>query len=165
MLPTAPDLAHIALVGIGATAVLDAWLWLLRGLGVPTGSFALIGRWVGHMARGQLRHAAIGRAARVPHELLLGWLTHYGVGIAFAGLLVLVQGRAWLQAPAVLPAVLVGAATVLMPLAVMQPAMGLGFAASKTPAPNQNRLRSLANHTVFGLGLYLAAALLAQALA
>ena len=29
MLPTAPDLAHIALVGIGATAVLDAWLWLL----------------------------------------------------------------------------------------------------------------------------------------
>ena len=35
MLPTAPDLAHIALVGIGATAVLDAWLWLLQGLGVP----------------------------------------------------------------------------------------------------------------------------------
>ena len=73
----------------------------------------------------------------MPHELLLGWLTHYGVGIAFAGLLVLVQGRAWLQAPAVLPAVLVGAATVLMPLAVMQPAMGLGFAASKTPHPTR----------------------------
>lgn len=50
MLPTAPDLAHIALVGIGATALLDAWLWLLQRLGVPTGSFALIGRWVGHGA-------------------------------------------------------------------------------------------------------------------
>ncbi len=165
MLPSAPDLAHIALVGIGATALLDAWLWLLQRLGVPTGSFALIGRWVGHMARGQLRHAAIGRASPVPHELLLGWLTHYGVGIAFAGLMVGVQGLSWLHAPALVPAVLVGAATVVMPLAVMQPAMGLGFAASKTPAPLHNRLRSLANHTVFGLGLYLAAALLARVLA
>ena len=30
-------------------------------------------------------------------------------------------------------------------------------AASKTPAPVRNCLRSLANHAVFGLGLYLAA--------
>lgn len=165
MLPTPFDLLHIALVGIGATAVLDAWLWLLQRLGVPTGSFALIGRWVGHLARGQLRHAAISRAAPVPHELLLGWVTHYAVGIAFAALLVGLRGLAWLQTPALLPAVLVGAATVVMPMAVMQPAMGLGFAARKTPAPLHNRLRSLANHTVFGLGLYLAAALLAWALA
>lgn len=163
MLPTPVQLLHIALVGIGATAVLDLWLWLLQRLGVPTGSFALIGRWVGHMAHGQLRHAAIGRAAPIPHELLLGWATHYGVGIAFAALLVGVQGTGWLQAPALLPALLIGAATVVMPLAVMQPAMGLGFAASKTPAPLHNGLRSLANHTVFGLGLYLAAALCAWA--
>jgi hypothetical protein len=40
----------------------------------------------------------------------------------------------------------------------MQPAMGSGVMASKTPAPLSNSLRNLANHAVFGTGLYLAAA-------
>ncbi len=48
-------------------------------------------------------------------------------------------------------------ATVSAPLFVMQPAMGAGFAASRTPTPVRNVIRSIANHTVFGLGLYLAA--------
>jgi hypothetical protein len=37
----------------------------------------------------------------------------------------------------------------------MQPAFGLGFAASKTSNPAQARFRSLLNHTAFGVGLYL----------
>lgn len=46
----------------------------------------------------------------------------------------------------------------------MQPGMGFGVAASKTPKPNVARLRSLAAHTVFGFGLYLAALLAAPLL-
>ena len=60
------------LVGVLATAVMDAWLWLLQRLGVPTAGFAMVGRWVGHMARGRLMHAAIARAAPVRFELALG---------------------------------------------------------------------------------------------
>jgi len=56
---------------------------------------------------------------------------------------------------------LVGVGTVVVPLFVMQPAMGSGFAASKTPTPLKNCIRSVVNHTVFGLGLYLSAALIA----
>mgnify|MGYP003471996939 CR=1 FL=1 len=66
---------------------------------------------------------------------------------------------------ACLPAVAVGIATLAAPWFLMQPAMGSGFMASKTPSPLQNRLRSLANHTVFGVGLYLAAAALARVVA
>jgi len=163
-MPALPDLtliAHTAAVGIGATAVLDAWLLLIQRLGVPTGSFAMIGRWVGHLARGRFAHAAIARAAPVSHELALGWLTHYVVGMAFAALLVAWQGPAWLGAPRLPAALLTGVATVAMPLLLMQPAMGLGVAASRTPTPLRNSLRSLANHSVFGGGLYLAARLLA----
>ena len=47
------------------------------------------------------------------------------------------------------------------PFFVMQPAMGAGFAASRTPAPYRNRLRSAVNHLLFGLGLYAAATLVA----
>ncbi|MCQ9379328.1 DUF2938 domain-containing protein [Methyloversatilis sp. XJ19-49] len=89
-------IGHIALVGIGATAVMDAWLHLLARLGVPTTSFALVGRWVGHLRRGRFAHAAISKAEPVEFELGLGWLTHYLIGIAYAGLLVAVQGAAWL---------------------------------------------------------------------
>ena len=145
------------LIGIGATAVMDAWLLLLNHLGVPTLNFAFIGRWVGHLFRGQFAHAAIAKAVPIRGELAWGWLTHYAVGMAFATVLVGLQGADWVRSPTLLPALAVGVCTVAAPLLVMQPAMGSGFAASRTPTPLKNCLRSLANHTVFGFGLYLSA--------
>ena len=94
-------------------------------------------------------------------ELAWGWLTHYAVGVAFAGVLLSLQGVAWVHSPTLWPAPAVGMGTVAAPLLVMQPAMGSGFAASRTPTPLKNCLRSLANHTVFGLGLYLSALVIA----
>ena len=155
-MPSLQDIATIALVGAGATAVLDAWLLLLQRLGLPTMNFVLLGRWVGHGLRGRWRHAAIAQAAPVAGERGLGWLVHYLVGIAFAALLAALPGG-WLQAPTLWPALAFGVGTVAVPLFVMQPAMGLGFAARKRPAPLQNCARSLTNHAVFGVGLYLAA--------
>ena len=155
-------LPQAVVVGIGATAVMDLWLLLLKHSGVPTMDFALLGRWVGHLSHGQIAHDAIRRARPIAGELGLGWLTHYAVGIVFAALLVLLQGRAWLDGPSVLPALAWGLATAAAPLLVLQPAMGAGIASWRTPAPLMNSLRSLTNHAVFGLGLYLSAAALAQ---
>jgi hypothetical protein len=70
------------------------------------------------------------------------------------------RGADWLANPTVLPALAFGIASVAAPWFVMQPAMGAGIASSKTPTPWKNRARSLANHTVFGIGLYLAAIVL-----
>ena len=156
-----PEIATIIAIGIGATAFMDVWLTLLKRIGVPTLNFAFIGRWVGHLFHGTFAHASIGQARPIPGERALGWLTHYAIGIAFAGLLMAIRGMDWAQSPTVLPAVLVGMATVAAPLFVMQPAMGSGFAASRTPTPLRNCLRSFANHTVFGFGLYLAALVVA----
>jgi hypothetical protein len=160
-MPTLSAPTHIALVGIGATALMDLWLLLLSRLGVPTTGFAMVGRWVGHFARGRFAHAAVAKADPIPFELGLGWLTHYAIGIAYAALLVALQGAAWLAQPTVLPALAFGAATVAAPWLVMQPAMGAGFMALKTPTPLKNGLRNLANHVVFGAGLYGAATTLA----
>ncbi len=150
---------RITLIGVGATVVMDLWLTFLKRVGVPTQSFAFIGRWVGHLLRGKWAHVAIGKAEPIPGELVMGWFTHYAVGVMFAALLVGIQGIAWAMTPTLLPAVAAGMVTVLVPLLVMQPAMGAGVASSKTPTPLKNCLRSLANHTVFGLGLYLSAVL------
>lgn len=153
--------ALAALLGIGATAFMDLWLLALSRLGVPVSSFALIGRWVAHMPRGRFVHDGIAKAVPVRAELALGWATHYVVGIAYAAMFIGLVGVDWLQRPTLLPALAFGVATLAAPWLVMQPAMGAGLAASRTPAPWANRLRSVANHAVFGLGLHLAALVLA----
>jgi len=155
------DIVNVALIGIGATVIMDVWLTFLKKMGVQTLNFAFIGRWVGHLFCGKFAHTSIGKSQPIPGELTLGWITHYATGIAFAGLLIAIYGVSWTRAPSLVPAVLVGMSTVVAPLFVMQPAMGSGFAASKTPTPLKNCIRSAVNHTIFGLGLYLSAALIA----
>lgn len=155
---------RVLVIGIGATAVLDTWLMLLGRMGIPTLNFAFIGRWVGHLAHGKIAHAAIARTKPIRGELALGWIVHYMIGIAFASVLVGLQGAAWRQQPSPGPAFLLGVCTVLAPLFVMQPAMGAGFASSKTATPTKNIFRSIVNHAVFGLGLYLSSLLAAQLL-
>jgi hypothetical protein len=152
-------LPQVALVGAGAAALMDLGLWLQRRL-----DFGPVGRWVGHMAQARFAHESIAKAAPVRGERALGWGVHYATGIAFAGLLVALAGPGWLAAPSLGPALAVGVGTVMAPLFLMQPAMGAGFASSRTPTPWRNRLRSLLNHAVFGTGLYLAALALRWAL-
>lgn len=151
-------IASTVLTGIGATAVMDLWgLVRRRLLGVPVANYAHVGRWIGHMPRGRFRHEAISRAAPIRHEAVIGWTAHYLIGIAFAALLPLTWGAEWFHSPALAPALSVGVATVLAPFMLMQPGMGAGLFARRTPRPATARLHSLVTHAVFGLGLYLSA--------
>ena len=90
-------------------------------------------------------------------ENVVGWTLHYLTGIAFAQVFVLITGRQWIEVPALAPALIFGAATVLFPWTVLQPALGAGFASAKTPRPWLSRVVSLATHLVFGASLYLCA--------
>lgn len=158
MIELAHFLFHAAVIGTGATLVMDAWwYWQKRVWGVPVLDYAMVGRWLGHLARGRLRHDAITAAPRVAGERLLGWTAHYAIGVAFAGVLLGVAGIGWAHAPSPGPALAVGLASVAAPFLVLQPALGAGVAASRTPRPNAARRRSLVTHLVFGVGLYLAA--------
>lgn len=151
-------MAATMLAGAGATALMDSWSLLRRRLfGVPPPDYGLVGRWIGHMRHGRFRHDAIGRAARVRGEEFVGWSAHYLIGIAYAALLPLLWGAAWWREPTLGPALAVGLGTVFAPFLLMQPGMGAGFFASRTPRPAIARLHSLAMHAVFGLGLCLTA--------
>jgi hypothetical protein len=151
---------RIVLIGAGATAVMDIWLQILKRAGVPVQNFALLGRWIGHWRHAQWRHDAIAGAAPVRGEAAMGWTAHYVIGVGFAALLVAARGPGWIAAPSLVPALVAGIVTVAAPLLVLQPALGAGIASSRTPSPLRNSAKSLANHSVFGLGLYLAAACL-----
>jgi Protein of unknown function (DUF2938) len=144
-------------IGAGATAVMDIWIaarkWLL---GIPPLDYALVGRWLGHLARGRFRHQQIAAAQPVQGERLIGWTAHYLIGIAFAAMLLAIWGLDWARHPTIGPALIVGIGSVAAPFLLMQPGMGLGVAASRTPRPAIARLHSLVTHAIFGLGLYAA---------
>jgi hypothetical protein len=151
----------ILFIGAGATLATDLWAIVRkRLLGVPAPDWGLVGRWFGHMARGRFRHERIAAAAPVRGERAIGWAAHYLIGIAFAGVLLAICGLAWARQPTLAPALALGIATVAAPFLLMQPGMGAGFAASRTPRPNATRLQSLLTHAVFGVGLYAAALVL-----
>ena len=145
-----------ALVGVGATLLIDLWAWFLRrGFDVPSLNYCLLGRWLLHMPSGRIVHASIAAAGPKPRECTLGWVAHYLIGTALALGFVLLATGSWLERPTLLPAVAFGMATTLVPYLIMQPSFGLGIAASKTPNPHRARLKSLTTHTVYGIGLYL----------
>ena len=152
------EIAGAVAVGVGATLGMDLWnLFLRRAFGIPSLDYRLLGRWLQHMPKGTFLHPSIAAAARQPGERVVGWIAHYTIGIVLALILVAATSGEWLARPTLAPALLYGIVTVVFPFFVLQPALGFGPAAARTPRPAQARLKSLATHTVFGIGLYLAA--------
>jgi len=155
---TANDIGLIVLTGVGATIITDVWSIVRKRLfAIPPPNFGLVGRWVAHIARGRFRHDSIAAATPVRGEVALGWSVHYAIGIAFAFLLPAFWGPEWLRNPTLGAALLVGVNTVVAPFFIMQPAMGAGILASRTPNPPAARFHSLITHAVYGLGVYIAA--------
>jgi hypothetical protein len=155
---------RVLLIGVGATALLDLWSVLaVRAYGAPAPNWALVGRWIGHFPKGQFVQTNIALASPVRGELAIGWWVHYAIGIVYAAMLVGLWGLDWVRHPTLLPALIFGWLTLAAPFFIMQPGMGSGIAASRTPDPTAARLRSLVAHTVFGIGLYGSAAVAAWA--
>lgn len=143
------------LIGLGATLTFDLWGQLLRrALGIAPSNICLVGRWLAYMPAGIFKHANIAAAPPKRAECAVGWIAHYLIGVTLAVIFVAFVGVNWLQRPTPLPAIVFGVVTVMAPFAILQPAFGLGLAASRTPHPAQARVRSLMNHTAYGAGLY-----------
>lgn len=147
----------IALIGAGGTLAMDLWGTALKFFGLKGLSMAHLGRWILSMPGGKWFHHPIGKSPEIKGEVLAGWIAHYSIGVAFAFLFVSLCGVGWLQRPLLRPALLFGLVTVIVPFTVLQPALGLGYFASRADHQWSAILRSLGSHTVFGIGLYLAA--------
>ncbi len=145
-------------VGLGATLMMDIWnTFLKRAFGIASLNYCMLGRWVSHLPSGVMRHASIIGSRGMPHECTIGWIAHYSIGAMLAVTFVVIGPREWLAQPTLLPALIFGVVSIVFPFFVLQPSLGFGIAGSKTPQPVQARLKSLATHVVFGIGLYVCA--------
>jgi len=149
------------IVGLGATLVMDLWaIFLKQACKIPSPNYCLVGRWLLHLSNGTIKHQSITAAAQKRAECITGWIAHYTIGGLFALAFVALVTSDWLQSPTLTPALIFGMVTIGFPFFIMHPSFGLGLASSKTANPMQARLRSLLNHTAFGIGLYISAMIL-----
>lgn len=148
-------------IGTGATVLMDIWaviLWKVFGQSRP--NWAPVGRWFWHLPRGTVFHDNIAKAEPYAHESALGWIAHYAVGIFYGIVLAVWGGAQWFAAPTFLPAFVLGIVTVGAGWFLLQPGLGIGWAASRLPNANTVRALNLVAHTVFAIGLYGTALLL-----
>jgi hypothetical protein len=119
----------------------------------------MVGRWIGLMPRGSFVQLQLGKASKVPGELVIGWAFHYIVGAGYGLLLVAIRGADWLRQPVIAAPMTLALMLLVLPYFLMMPGMGMGIAASRAPKPNVARLMSILGHSVFGVGMYLTALL------
>ncbi|MCX6134807.1 MAG: DUF2938 domain-containing protein [Ignavibacteriales bacterium] len=159
------SLISAIIIGLGATLTFDLWAQLLKhAFKITPSNICLVGRWLRYMPEGTFKHSNIVSSPQKSGECAVGWIAHYMIGTTFAIVFLALAGSDWLQHPTLIPAIVFGVVTVVAPFFIMQPAFGFGFAASKTPRPAQARLRTLMNHTAFGVGLYVFALLISWVL-
>jgi hypothetical protein len=153
-------LGDAVVVGVGATATMDVAAEIVRRTtGVAPLDYRYLTRWISTRWRPG-SYDTVAAAPPVPAERPLGVVAHYLVGVGFAGLL-LAARPTWIARPTPGPAVAVGLATTIAPFLLLQPALGLGVAASKAPDPTVARLRTIRTHATYGVGLYLSGRALA----
>jgi len=148
-------------MGIGGTVFMDIWAIVLhRFFGQSAPNWAPVGRWFWHVPKGRIFHDSIATAAPYEHELALGWISHYAVGILYGIVLALIVPAAWFAEPSFIQPWIVGIVTVGAGWFLLQPGLGIGWAASKTPNPTKVRVLNLVAHTIFALGMYAVALLM-----
>lgn len=147
---------EMIILGVLATAIMDAIQYSrYRLFNTPWFDYRLFGRVL--ILKLNAKNSSNFRShPPVFGELALGWGLHYFIGV------ILSISACWLvqvwqiNAPIILFFITYGFVTVFLPFFVMQPLMGLGIAASKTPNPWANRLKSCVVHSIFGLSIYIA---------
>lgn len=156
-------LSYAIVIGVGATALMDIWaLFLNVVFKMPLPNWGLVGRWFCALTEGKIFHDDIAASTPWPNETAIGWFAHYAIGILYAGILLLAAGPEWVSNPTFLPAWILGMITIGAGWFLLQPGMGAGWAASKRPNPMRVRCFSILAHTVFAVGLYGTALILAQ---
>jgi hypothetical protein len=146
----------IVWIGIGATLFTDLWnLFLKRVFNIQSLNFCFLGRWILHMPNGKFRHDNIKATPPKSMECVIGWIAHYSIGIVLTLFFIILAPDDWIIRPTLLPALLYGICTVVFPLFILQPSLGLGLASSKTANPMQARIKSMMTHIIFGIGIWL----------
>jgi hypothetical protein len=154
------DLVVSALAtGVLGTMVMDVLNHLLSRSGMILKiDVGMIGRMSAGWAHGRFRYRHPSEIEPVTHELPLGYLSHYAIGVTLA-LIYLIGWRFLIGgAPSAAWALVFGIATTVASHFFVFPSMGLGVCGRLSPDGIKAPLSALVNHLFFGVGMAVAIA-------
>lgn len=146
--------------GIVGALMMDGTDIVAHRLGLTSGvTVAHIGRWVLGMKNGVFTHANIEHSPALPDEVKAGWIFHFVIGgavVATAYPLYFLLAGAPFPEHNLLPGLVFGLATSLLPWLLLLPCFGWGFFGTRAPAGAIPLLASTVSHIPYGVGVGLA---------
>lgn len=142
------------IIGISATATIDCFTYIVSFFGQTPRGVLFVGRWLAYFSKRQFVHNTIIESTSVDNELLIGQIAHYGIGIAFAFMLIKIYGEIWLTTPKLGPALTLAIITLVTSILILQPALGFGIAFSNMPNQIALLTKTVFIHLIYGFGLY-----------
>jgi hypothetical protein len=149
------DLVVIGIIaGILGTIAMDLLNYLLARMGLILRiDVRMIGRMSAGWFRGRFRYHNPAEMVQVANELLLGYLTHYAIGVGLAIPFVFAWSHLFGKPLSPEWILTYGVATTVASVLVVYPSMGLGVFGMRSPEGIRAPLSSLANHFFFGAGM------------
>lgn len=143
--------------GIAGAVMMDCTDIVANRLGLTSGvQVAHIGRWVLCMKNGVFTHANIKHTPALPNEVKAGWIFHFVVGGAVVGtaypLCFLLAGEPFPEHN-LLPGLVFGLATSLLPWLLLLPCFGWGLFGTRAPGSAIPLLASTVSHIPYGIGV------------
>lgn len=153
----------IICTGLVASTAADMGRFLYQwATGFPPVNWSITGRWFLMVLAGEPYVPNIGVAPALPHELVAGHSAYYTISVLFAATYLV--GLAYLgRRPSLTNGLVFGMTTIFFPFLLQMPLMGMGIFATNTATPGLIVMRTMVQHSSFGLGLAVGA-LLADAL-
>lgn len=145
---------RIVVIALAAATFADIGRTLYGWLtGIPGADWSLSGRWFMRVFQGHPFTSNIAAEPSLPFEYVVGFSAYYVVSIVFAAAYLVLFEVALKRPLGLRNGIMFGLATIVFPLLLQMPAMGLGFFGLKTQIPLGIFGRTLVQHSCFGLGL------------
>jgi hypothetical protein len=113
----------------------------------------MIGRMAAGWLRGRFFYKHPNEVETVTHEVFIGYIIHYSIGIGLAIPYILVWDNIFDSPPSVYYTIAYGITTTIASWFFVYPAMGFGVLGLKSPEGLKATFSSLANHLFYGIGL------------
>ena len=148
------DIFSIIIAGIFSCIILDILGFLMKFLGIPEPSWAIVGRWTYYMLKkAKFYNPNIAEMASFKYEVVLGWVFHYYLSICWAIIyyicFILIGFKM-----SYFSGFIFGALTTLAPLLIFLPFTGQGIFAVNTNIPIKTSLIFLIRHSIYGIAMY-----------
>ena len=148
------DIFIIVIAGVFSCVILDILGYLLKLIGIPEPSWAIVGRWTYYMLKNaSFYNPNIGQMPPVRLEVYLGWIFHYYISICWSVIYYFFFIIVGLEMT-YFTGLIFGALTTLAPLLIFLPFTGQGIFAKNTGIPIKTSLMFLIRHSIYGISMY-----------